>query len=131
MGSASYLSRSFLQELISAANAGRGGIRRQKKYFETRSFGRWEKRLAAPIFPAMTNPNDVLASFSTRLTALAEAMRARVVAIRLSEDRHLTGTLLQPGLVVASEQSLPRRDEFELLMPGGARTTAKVAGRDP
>ena len=39
--------------------------------------------------------------------------------------------LWQSGIVVASEQSLPRRDEFELVAPGGAVVTAKIAGRDP
>ena len=35
------------------------------------------------------------------------------------------------GVVVASEQSLPRKEEFELVVSGGAVVTAKVAGRDP
>ena len=39
--------------------------------------------------------------------------------------------LWHSGIVVASEQSLPRRDEFELVAPGGAVVTAKIAGRDP
>jgi S1-C subfamily serine protease len=37
----------------------------------------------------------------------------------------------QSGVVVVSEQALPRRDEFELVAPGGAILAAKVAGRDP
>jgi S1-C subfamily serine protease len=34
-------------------------------------------------------------------------------------------------IVVASEQSLPRRDEFELVATGGSVVTARIAGRDP
>jgi S1-C subfamily serine protease len=34
-------------------------------------------------------------------------------------------------IVVASEQSLPQQDEFELVAPGGAVVAAKIAGRDP
>ena len=54
-----------------------------------------------------------------------------MVAISLAHERHITGMLWHSGIVVASEQSLPRRDEFELVAPGGAVVTAKVAGRDP
>jgi S1-C subfamily serine protease len=51
--------------------------------------------------------------------------------IALAHGRHLTGMLWQSDVVVASEQSLPRRDEFELIAPGGSTLTAKLAGRDP
>jgi S1-C subfamily serine protease len=34
-------------------------------------------------------------------------------------------------VAVASEQSLPRRDEFELVLAGGAVVKAQLAGRDP
>src|SRR5882672_9261587 len=74
---------------------------------------------------------DLLEQFSAALTARTAAVRGAVAAIRLSETRHLTGTLWQPDVVVASEQSLPRRDEFELVLAGGAVVNAKLAGRDP
>src|SRR5213078_1228899 len=51
-----------------------------------------------------------LEQFSDALAAHAAAARGAVAAIRLSETRHLTGTLWQPDVVVASEQSLPKRD---------------------
>src|SRR5437764_116940 len=34
-------------------------------------------------------------------------------------------------VVIASEQSLPRKDDFELVAPGGSAVTAKIGGRDP
>src|SRR5260221_312179 len=74
---------------------------------------------------------DLLEQFSAALTARTAAVRGAVAAIRLSETRHLTGTLWQPDVVVASEQSLPQRDEFELVLAGGAVVNAKLAGRDP
>jgi S1-C subfamily serine protease len=43
----------------------------------------------------------------------------------------LTGTLRQPYIVIASEQSLPRREELELSLLGGSAVTARVIGRDP
>ena len=79
----------------------------------------------------MTDQPDFLAQFSNALSARAEAAKTAVVAIRLAHERHITGLLWHSGVVVASEQSLPRRDEFELVAPGGAVVTAKVAGRDP
>jgi S1-C subfamily serine protease len=53
------------------------------------------------------------------------------VAIRLGHERHLTGLVWQSDLVVASEQSLPEEDQFELVTAGGAVVTATIAGRDP
>src|SRR5436309_14936280 len=83
----------------------------------------------------MTDQADVLAQLSNALAARVAAVRGAIVAIRLPGERHLTGTLWQPDVVVASEQSLPKRNEFELIMPGGfaqgATVSAKVAGRDP
>jgi len=37
----------------------------------------------------------------------------------------------RPEIVVASEQSLPRKDDFELIGAGGSALTARTAGRDP
>jgi S1-C subfamily serine protease len=79
----------------------------------------------------MNDQADPLVQFSNALVARAEAANNAVVAIRLAHGRHITGLLWQSGIVVASEQSLPRKDEFELVAPGGAVVTAKLAGRDP
>ncbi|SHK38170.1 serine protease, S1-C subfamily, contains C-terminal PDZ domain [Bradyrhizobium lablabi] len=74
---------------------------------------------------------DPLVQFSNALVARAETANNAVVAIRLAHGRHLTGLLWRSDIVVASEQSLPRKDEFELVAPGGSVVTAKIAGRDP
>jgi S1-C subfamily serine protease len=79
----------------------------------------------------MTEQADPLVQFSNALVARTALAKGAVVAIRLAYGRHITGMLWQSGLVVASEQSLPRKDEFELVAPGGAVVTAKLAGRDP
>ena len=79
----------------------------------------------------MTDQPDLLAQFSDALAARAELAKTAVVAIGLRHGRHLTGTVWRSDIVVASEQSLPRKDEFELVAPGGAALTAKIAGRDP
>ncbi len=78
----------------------------------------------------MTDQPDPLVQFSNALAARAAAAKGAVVAIRLKHGRHITGWLWRSDIVVASEQSLPRGDEFELVAPGGAVVTAKLAGRD-
>jgi len=78
----------------------------------------------------MSSQKDLLGQFSDALVARAQAARDGVVAIRLAHERHVTGMLWQSGVVVASEQALPRKDDFELVAPGGAIVSAGVAGRD-
>ncbi len=78
----------------------------------------------------MPFPSDVLTQLSDAIAARAEAAKNSVVAVRFSEDRHLTGTVWQSGIVVVSEQALPRKDEFELVAPNGSTVAAKLAGRD-
>src|SRR5467141_475117 len=85
---------------------------------------------AGSLYLAFIMPAN-LEQFSDAVAAHAAAARGAVAAIRLSERRHLTGTLWQPNVVVASEQSLPKRDEFELIVAGGSVVNAKLAGRDP
>ena len=58
-------------------------------------------------------------------------MQGAIAAVRLAHGRHLSATRWQPEVAIASEQSLPRRDEFELVLAGGAVTKARLAGRDP
>ncbi len=79
----------------------------------------------------MTDQTDLLAQFSNALATRAEAAKNTVVAIRLAHGRHLTGMVWRPDIIVASEQSLPRQDDFELVAAGGAAVTASMAGRDP
>jgi S1-C subfamily serine protease len=79
----------------------------------------------------MTDQPDFLAQFSNALAARAEAAKNAVVAIRLAHGRHITGVAWRSDLVVASEQSLPRNDDFEIVAAGGTVLNAKIAGRDP
>jgi S1-C subfamily serine protease len=78
----------------------------------------------------MSFSSDVLTQLSDAISARADAAKNVVVAVRVGEGRHLTGMAWQGGVVVVSEQVLPRKDEFELVAPGGAILAAKLAGRD-
>jgi S1-C subfamily serine protease len=79
----------------------------------------------------MTDQADLLAQFSNALATRAKASKDAVVAIHLAHERHITGMVWRSEIVVASEQSLPRKDDFELVTAGGSLRTARIAGRDP
>jgi S1-C subfamily serine protease len=79
----------------------------------------------------MTDPTDVLTRLAAAVAERVREVRGSVAAIELSDERHVSGTLWRAGVVVTSEQSLPRRDEFRIALAGGASVTARVAGRDP
>jgi S1-C subfamily serine protease len=78
----------------------------------------------------MSFSSDVLTQLSDAIAARAEAARNAVVAVRVAEERFLTGLVWQPGVIVVSEQALPRKDEFEVVVAGGSTRAAKLAGRD-
>src|ERR1700682_2690185 len=79
----------------------------------------------------MNDQADLLAQFSNALASRAERAKNAVVAIRLAHGRHMTGMVWRSGIIVASEQSLPRNDDFELVAAGGSVVAAAIAGRDP
>ncbi|WP_029587586.1 S1C family serine protease [Bradyrhizobium sp. URHD0069] len=79
----------------------------------------------------MTGQADLLAQFSNALATRAEAARNAIVAIRVGHGRHITGMVWRSEIVVASEQSLPRKDDFEVVTADGPVLTARIAGRDP
>jgi S1-C subfamily serine protease len=79
----------------------------------------------------MTDHAGPVAQFSSTLAAQVKAAENAVAAIRLARGRHITGMVWRDGVVITSEQSLPRGDEFEVVTAGGAAQTATLAGRDP
>jgi S1-C subfamily serine protease len=78
----------------------------------------------------MTDQPDILAQFSNALAGRADAAKNAVVAIPLAHGRHITGMVWRSDIVVASEQSLPQKEEFEIVTAGGPVVAAKIAGRD-
>ena len=68
----------------------------------------------------MTDQTDLLAEFSNALARRAEAAKSAIVAVRLAHGRHITGIVWRSEIVIASEQSLPGKDDFELVAAGGA-----------
>src|SRR6185436_10815405 len=74
--------------------------------------------------------SDALGQFSSAVAARTAAAAPLVASIELRDGSHLSATLWRGDLIVASEQSLPSRTEFDVVLPGGARATASVVGRD-
>jgi S1-C subfamily serine protease len=73
---------------------------------------------------------ELIEQFSSELAARTAALQGAAAAIRLPHGRHVSAILWRPDVVVASEQSLPEREEFDLVLPGGAETTTRLVGRD-
>lgn len=74
--------------------------------------------------------SDTLSQFSSAVAARTAAAAPLVVAVKLLDGSHLTATLWRGDLLVASEQSLPSRTEFDIVLPGGASAKANLVGRD-
>src|SRR5258706_4099692 len=79
----------------------------------------------------MTDQPSQLAQFSDALAARVEATKHSIIAIRLAHARHVTGVVWRSDVIVTSEQSLSRGEEFEVVAAGGSIINAKSAGRDP
>jgi S1-C subfamily serine protease len=75
----------------------------------------------------MVDRTNILAQFSSALVERSVAANSAIAAIRLREGRHMTGMLWRPDAVITSEQSLPEREEFELLTADGSAIKAKIA----
>ena len=76
----------------------------------------------------MTRHTNLLAELSQAIAARVADARNCVAAIRVSESRHLTATNWGEGVLVASEQSLPRDKSFDVVGADGARRAATVVG---
>lgn len=73
---------------------------------------------------------NALTDLSNALADLVASARPRLAAIQLKHGHHLTATRWTDDLAIASEQSLPRRDRFPAILPGGEKTEAELVGRD-
>jgi S1-C subfamily serine protease len=78
----------------------------------------------------MTHPKDALTELSAILAARTKSARPLVAAIRAGESSVRSGTLWRSDVVIASEQSLPDAESFDVVHAGG-NTKARLAGRDP
>ena len=77
------------------------------------------------------NSGDALDAFSEALIARATTARTLVAEIKTGHASFRSATVWRAGIVVTSEQSLPKADSYAVVLPDGARVEAALAGRDP
>ena len=70
------------------------------------------------------------AALSDSIEAAVASVAPLVAAVTWARHGMVSGLLLRPGMLVTSEQSLGQADAYEAVLPGGARVTATLAGRD-
>src|SRR5262245_2542756 len=79
----------------------------------------------------MAPRTDILSDLSNELVARTATVTNSVVALSVGEGWYLSATVWGPDVLIASEQSLPRRGEFEAVAPGGSEIQVTTIGRDP
>ena len=75
-------------------------------------------------------PSDALVQFSDDLAARVAAAGQLIAAIRVGPNRHISGIVWQPDLIITSDQLLPPLDVCTVVLPGGTLTAAHPARRD-
>jgi S1-C subfamily serine protease len=76
------------------------------------------------------HPEDALTRLSDALAARAAASGALVARVRASGAGPRSATLWRRDVAIASAQVFPRTDRVEIVLAGGRRVAASVAGRD-
>lgn len=74
---------------------------------------------------------SVIASFSQELAAAAEQAGSSVVTVHARHRVPSSGIHWRKGVVVTANHTVRREDDITLLIHGGQRVPAKLAGRDP
>jgi S1-C subfamily serine protease len=74
---------------------------------------------------------SVIASFSQELAAAAEQVGSSVVTVHARHRVPSSGIHCRKGVVVTANHAVRREDDITILIHGGKRVLAKLAGRDP
>jgi len=75
-------------------------------------------------------PTTALAQLSDAIAAEVAAAAPLLAAIRVGPNRHISGIVWQPDLVITSDQALPAQDSYTLVLAGGVLTGARAARRN-
>src|SRR5690348_2616714 len=82
------------------------------------------------MLPMADVPSDALTHLSDALATRVAAAAPLVAAIRVGPNRHISGIVWQPDLVITSDQLLPPHEVCTVVLPGGTLTAAHPARRD-
>jgi serine protease DegQ len=74
---------------------------------------------------------SVIASFSQELAAAAEQAGSSVVTVHARHRVPSSGIHWRKGVVVTANHTVRREDDITVLVHGGKRVSARLAGRDP
>jgi S1-C subfamily serine protease len=72
-----------------------------------------------------------LSQLSNDFAALVAAASPAVVAVHGGGRRPSSGLIWQPGIVVTAEETVASDSDLAVVLPGGNRVQATLAGRDP
>lgn len=75
--------------------------------------------------------DDAFATLSAAIVARVATATPLLAAIDAGHRNPRAGIVWRPGVVVTSEQSLPKGQEFAVSVAAANPTTARLAGRDP
>jgi S1-C subfamily serine protease len=78
-----------------------------------------------------TSPHPSLSQLSHDFAALVAAAAPAVVAVHGGGRRPSSGLIWQPGVVVTAEETVAHDSNLAVVLPGGQRVDATLAGRDP
>lgn len=78
-----------------------------------------------------TSSHPSLSQLSNDFAALAAAAAPAVVAVHGGGRRPSSGLVWQPGVVVTAEETIAHDTNLAIVLPGGQRVEATLAGRDP
>src|SRR5580692_11668611 len=73
---------------------------------------------------------SVIASFSQELNAAAEKAGSSVVTVHARHRVPSSGIHWRKGIVITANHTVRREDDITVLVDGGKRVSAKLAGRD-
>jgi S1-C subfamily serine protease len=77
----------------------------------------------------MTDPTNILASFSSAIAGLAAKAAPAIVSVHSRRSR-AAGFVWKPGLVITADETLADEGEVSIKLPDGTARPATVAGRD-
>ncbi len=77
------------------------------------------------------SPCPSLSQLSHDFTALVGAAAPAVVAVHGGGRRPSSGIIWQPGVAVTAEETIAHDSDLAVVLPGGQRVEARLAGRDP
>src|SRR5580700_8901485 len=79
----------------------------------------------------MPESNNPLIAFSEQSAQLVARVAGGIVAVHGGGRYPASGIHWRPGVIVTAEEVLERDDDISVVLPGGRKVTATLAGRDP